>query len=58
MIYKCSDKKSVGANNSGETIKNEIMLNQELAELNKTIIRKFEKVKCTHPLRITFKIMI
>ena len=39
MVYKCFDKKT-----SGSGIKNENMLNKELAEeLHKPIIRKFKK---------------
>ena len=41
MVYKLFDKKL-----SGDQIKNEIMLNQELTgELHKQIIRKFQKQK-------------
>ena len=46
MVYKLLDKKA-----SGGVIKNEIISNKELAEeLNKPIIRKFEKEKYTHLL--------
>ena len=46
MVYKLLDKKA-----SGGAIKNEIISNKELAEeLNKPIIRKFEKEKYTHLL--------
>ena len=42
MVYKRFDKKSSGANSSG----NAIMQNQQLEEeLQETIIRKFEKRK-------------
>ena len=46
MVYKFFDKKSSGANISGGAVKIKIMAKQQLAkELNKPIIRKFEKKK-------------
>ena len=51
-ISKFLDNRSAGANNLGDAIKSEIMLNQQLGEeLNRSIIRKLEKQKA----RLSFK---
>ena len=52
MAYSCFDKKI-----SGSSIKNENMLNKELAKLHKRVIRIFEK-NLTHLLKTIFGVLI